>query len=67
MPAFAVVLIPEDDVLADPAADREVELLLLMLFTSALTGVVGFVTAKPELVGLPVFGTPYTVSIFCYM
>ena len=67
IPAFAIVLIPEDDALADPAADREVELLLLMLFTSALTGVVGFVIAKLELVGLPVFGTPYTVSIFCYM
>jgi hypothetical protein len=67
MPAFAAVLTPEDDVWADPVADRGVELLLLMLVTSALTGVVGFVTVKLELVGLPVFGTLYTVSIFCYM
>jgi hypothetical protein len=63
MPAFAAVLISEDCVPADP--DRGLELLWLVLVASVV-GVV-LATNKLGLVGLPVFGIPYTGSISYYI
>jgi hypothetical protein len=66
MAAPVIALGPEGCVSAAP--DRGLELLWLILVASVVAEAVGFVIAKlvGPLVGLPVFGIPCTVSIFCY-